>query len=107
MAGLICKRVLHSVEDLPKSAESFAAVMDEEQHSPPHSPGGDPVTPFAGGGTEVRPPLSMPKFEPLSLATKVSLASHVDLHLELWLVKMNCSISCFILMWIRKLKCGS
>lgn len=61
--------------------DAFAAVMDEEEHSPLRSPVGDPGTPYSGGGVEVGPPLTLIKFEPLSLSTEVSPASHVDLRL--------------------------
>lgn len=68
VAGLISKRVLPSVGDVPTSAESVTPVMDEEEQAPPLpltsrcSLVGDPVTPGTSGGVKVGPPLFLPKF---------------------------------------------
>ncbi len=95
VAGLISKNVLPSVDNVSESAESGAAVAEEEI-APLRSPVDDPVTPIAnagayslGGGAEVGPPLSMPKFEPFSLSTEASPVSQVDSRLKLRLARLQ------------------
>ncbi len=96
LAGIICKNVLPAVHIVFESAESGAAVAEEEEEeiAPLHSPVGDSATPVAdaysiGGGAEVGPPLSMPKFEPFSLLTEASPLFQVDMRLKLCLAQLQ------------------
>ncbi len=98
LAGILCKNVLPAVHIVFESAESGAAVAvaeeEEEEIAPLHSPVGDSATPVAdaypiGGGAEVGPPLSMPKFEPFSLLTEASPLSQVDMRLTLCLAQLQ------------------
>ncbi len=75
-----------------ESAKSGAAVAEEEI-SPLHFPVGDAVNPAAGaysigGGVEVGPPLSMPKFEPFSLSTEASPVSQIYTRLKVPLARL-------------------
>ena len=95
LTGLINDGVLSLLEDVPESVESVAAVMDEEQ-PPLHSStslrslAGNPVTPGAGGGAKVGPPpLSLPKFEPLSLSTEESPVHQGGLRLKVRLARLQ------------------
>ncbi len=92
LAGLISKNVLPAAHNVFESAESGAAVAEEEI-SPLHSPVGDAVNPAAGaysigGGVEVGPPLSMPKFEPFSLSTEASPVYQIDKRLKVPLTRL-------------------
>ncbi len=94
LAGIICKNVLPAVHIVFESAESGAAVAEEEEIAPLHSPVGDSATPVAdaypiGGGAEVGPPLSMPEFEPFSLLTEASPLFQVDMRLKLCLAQLQ------------------
>lgn len=87
MSALLDRGVFPVIEAV--SIEAAESVMGSAGSSPLRVPVGDQVSPVTVAGGEVGPPLTMPKFEPVSLSSGASPGDRSDWRVKISLARLQ------------------
>lgn len=87
MSALLDRGVFPVIEAV--SIEAAESVMGSAGSSPLRVPVGDQVSPVTVAGGEVGPPLTMPKFEPVSLSSGASPGDRSDWRVKIRLARLQ------------------